>query len=182
MENSEDMEIKNAEFQKLLLWYPRAWRNLHGEALIGTYLDYAEHRGITTPTLSDKVTFCLSGLKERFFTFERTGTWTRFWLFMGLLYSVLYTFAISWAPGINTQGSIGPFANPAVITATLVTLAWVFAILNARRAAARMSALSFLANITFCFLGGALNWLGPSPWASVIFAFFTSVPWVKIKF
>lgn len=182
MRNPESEKIVSEKYNKLLLWYPRAWRDSHGEAMLGAYLDYADNRGITMPSLSDKITFCLSGLRERLFSFGKVGTWARFWLFLGLLYSIFYSFTIAWAPELGAPGSIGPFANPAVITAGFISMTWIFAIINVRKAAARTSVISFITNLVVCVLGGIFGWLGPSPWAALVFAFFTMIPWIKIKF
>jgi len=182
MRDPEKEKILIEEFYKLLLWYPKAWRDSHGEAMLSTYLDYADRCGVTMLSFADKITFCLSGLRERLFSFGKVGHWTRIWLFLGLLYSIFYAFTIAWAPELKAPGSIGPFANPSVITASFITMTWIFALTNGRKAAARTSVISFITNLAVCILGGIFGWLGPSPWAALVFAFFTMIPWVKIKF
>lgn len=57
----------NAEdrFRRLLGWYPRSWRDAHGDVLIGTMLDRAEHEGRARPTPAERRTAILHGSAAR---------------------------------------------------------------------------------------------------------------------
>ncbi|MEY3317331.1 MAG: hypothetical protein RLZZ503_533 [Actinomycetota bacterium] len=176
-------EREKAEaFGRLLLWYPKSWREKNGEAMLGTILEYAENKGIKGPTREDKLRYCFTGMRERFFKFEPVEEVTRFWLLIALLYGLFYVFNISWSPGTQVSGSIGPFTNPSVLTFVFIALAWLCGIVNAGRTAARLAAFGFLTNATIATLGTVFEWLGPSLWAALLFACVTAIPWLKIKF
>lgn len=42
--------VDEAGYARLLRWYPRHWRERHGQALLGVMLDDAEHHGRARPT------------------------------------------------------------------------------------------------------------------------------------
>lgn len=52
-------------FARLLKWYPRAWRQQHGEVLLSTMLDDAEATGHTVPSPADHATAAIFGLGSR---------------------------------------------------------------------------------------------------------------------
>lgn len=52
-------------FRRLLRWYPRAWRDEHGQALIGMLLDDADHAGRRGPTVADRRAAIVHGLATR---------------------------------------------------------------------------------------------------------------------
>jgi len=53
---------QEARFRRLLRWYPRGWRAHHGEALLGTLLDLAEHEGRTSPSAGEGFAPLAAGL------------------------------------------------------------------------------------------------------------------------
>lgn len=56
---------QEARFRRLLRWYPRGWRAHHGEALLGTLLDLAEHEGRTSPSAGEGFAAAVNGLGTR---------------------------------------------------------------------------------------------------------------------
>lgn len=52
-------------YRRLLRWYPKPWRDAHGEVLLGTALEVAEAEGRTAPRASEAWAMRLNGLGER---------------------------------------------------------------------------------------------------------------------
>ncbi|MEV8268185.1 hypothetical protein [Microbacterium sp. NPDC076911] len=52
-------------YRRLLRWYPRSWRDAHGEVALGTMLDLAESEDRVRPTARDHVAAVIYGLGAR---------------------------------------------------------------------------------------------------------------------
>ncbi|MDY0912298.1 hypothetical protein [Rathayibacter festucae] len=50
------------QYRRLLRWYPRAWREEHEEALIGTLLDSADDENRTAPSPTEEWNLAWNGL------------------------------------------------------------------------------------------------------------------------
>lgn len=181
MQPENSLQVRVAEFHKLLAWYPAQWRAKNETEMLSVLLEDAQNRGLDKPKASDKLAIRLSGLRQRLVPFERVPIHARVLLFIGLIYSLFYSFVISWSPGIHAPGSLGPFANPSMITGALIALAWMLAIFNAGMPSRRISAVAFYANLIIVATASYAGWLGPSPWAALIFAFVTAFAWVLAK-
>lgn len=54
-----------AKFERLLRWYPRAWREENGEFLLAVLVEDARERGKTKPSPADAWSICAHGLAAR---------------------------------------------------------------------------------------------------------------------
>jgi hypothetical protein len=52
-------------YRMMLRWYPRAWRNKHGAALVDTLLSGAEGDHRARPSLHERFDIARAGLRER---------------------------------------------------------------------------------------------------------------------
>ena len=59
------MSPLEGRLRALLRWYPRSWRQRHGDVMLATLLDDAEARGRETPTRADAWSIRAHGLAER---------------------------------------------------------------------------------------------------------------------
>ena len=57
---------REAEFSRLLRWYPRQWRAEHGPVLVGTMMDAATAEGRDRPTAAERRSAAMHGLGARF--------------------------------------------------------------------------------------------------------------------
>ncbi|HEY0249796.1 MAG TPA: hypothetical protein VGC45_16210 [Gryllotalpicola sp.] len=51
-------------FRRALRWYPRDWRERHGEAMLGVLLDAAEAEGMPRPSLGQRIDLARHGLAQ----------------------------------------------------------------------------------------------------------------------
>lgn len=59
------MVTRDAAYRRLLTWYPKPWREAHGEALLGVMLDAAEAEGRDRPTAAERQSAAAHGLGAR---------------------------------------------------------------------------------------------------------------------
>lgn len=57
--------VQEERFRRLLRWYPRAWRDRNGAALLRTMLDDAERQGRAAPSLAERLSAVGYGLGTR---------------------------------------------------------------------------------------------------------------------
>lgn len=86
-------------FARLLKWYPRAWRQQHGEVLLSTMLDDAEATGHTVPSAADHAAAAIYGLGSRL------GTGFALWCaILALAISAIGGSLTVWAVGLWIGG------------------------------------------------------------------------------
>lgn len=59
------MNTAEERFRRLLRWYPRSWRDAHGEVVLATMLDAADADGRTAPTSAERRAAFVEGLGNR---------------------------------------------------------------------------------------------------------------------
>lgn len=59
------MTVDRARFARLLRWYPRRWRDGHGDVLLGAMLDEADRQGRDRPTGAESWSAVVHGLGAR---------------------------------------------------------------------------------------------------------------------
>ena len=166
MSNVED------DYRRLLRWYPKAWRDINEDVVVGTFLETARDHGLFHPTGEERRSIMLAGLRQRAIGTGERSLVATIALAAGVAFMVFYTEAVSWDPAHSFTGYVGPFTNPSFIVGLLLTVALI---LSARRvtAAARMvSLLAIVTSVVVGLLAWGLGWLGPSAPAVVLFAAF----------
>lgn len=169
------------EYRLLLRWYPARWRKTNESTVLGMLLDDADRRGLSAPSSEDRVGLICGGLRERFFSFEPVPAASQTALLLGVAFSFFYCFVTAWSPGAHHAGSLGPFANPSILTGVLLVLGCTLALFNAGRSSRLISWTAFVVNALI--LAGAMrwHWLGPSVWAGGVFALITLVASIRMR-
>ena len=160
------------EWERLLRWYPREWRERNAAAMAGALLDEAEASGRTSPTASDRFHLVLAGMRERVLAPSRSSALSLTALVGGFAFSAFYLGVITWAPGAQLAGAVGPFSNPAIVTTTLLSAALAFAVLGRAGGARVFAWLAVTAAVVIGVLAIALHWMGPGPNATALFVGF----------
>lgn len=57
--------VNHARFRRLLLWYPKAWRERNGVVLLDTMIEDTQRQGRTVPTASEEFSAIVHGLGTR---------------------------------------------------------------------------------------------------------------------
>jgi len=163
------------EYRTLMRWYPRQWRAANEEAMLGTLLDQAESEGRQEVTPAERSAIVRGGLAQRFGLPVRGQRLRLVPLTAGFLLSIFYAVFIIWAPQTSYPGSLGPFANPSVLTCAILVLALVAALLVRGRLASVLALAAALAEIVIGILAsthpspGPGAWEGPSPSTVLLF-------------
>ena len=156
-------------YRRMLRWYPRQWRSRNEDAVTGVLLDQAEHEARTAPSTGERLSLIAGGLHERFLRAERPSPLHLAALGTALVFSVWYLVVIAWGSGARYFGTLGPFANPSVITAAVFALAAVLAAARRMQLARLVSLLAAACALSMFALASALTWLGPGPSPTLIF-------------
>ena len=157
-------------------WYPRQWRRANEEAMLGTLLDQAESEGRQEASASERSAIAKGGIAQRFGLPVRGQRLRLVPLTAGILLSVFYAALIIWSPHTSYPGSLGPFANPSVVTCALLVLAFMAALLVRGRLASILALTAALVEVVIGVLAvahpalGPDTWEGPSPSTVLLFA------------
>jgi hypothetical protein len=141
------MKPLEAQYARLLRWYPRAWRDRNGAAMVGALLDQADETGRMTPSPADRASLIAGGLRQR--TLEP----------MVLPLAAAVAFLVWYLAVIA-----GTFAHPSLVTLGLLTITLVATIewLQLARVLAVVAACSAIAL--------AFSLEGPGPSVTVVLA------------
>ncbi|WP_144720621.1 hypothetical protein [Agrococcus jejuensis] len=93
------MTLLEERMRALLRWYPRSWRDRHGEVMLATLLDDAEARGLDEPTRTDAWSIRVHGVAAH-------ATATTAAILAALALAVLVT--------VVALAYVDPFAGPTV--------------------------------------------------------------------
>ena len=137
--------------------------------------------GDTVPTMSDRFTMAIGGLRQRFGASSGRPSSVIVPLAAATAFSLFYFSVIAWSPGIRYPGAVGPFTNPSVVVAVIFVAALILAVFR-REVAARSLALFAGAGveIAIAILAGVFDWLGPSLPTAVLVAglgVVAALPW-----
>ncbi len=90
--------VDDRAFSRLLRWYPRTWRDEHGQALMGMLLDDADHAGRQRPTAADTRAAIVHGLATRL-GYGAALTWAT----VGMLAAVIASIWLIWQAAPYTE-------------------------------------------------------------------------------
>ena len=115
-------------FRRALQWYPQAWRDQHGEAMLGVLLDVAEAGGTPGPSLAQRVDLARHGLTARlvgqFPARARDLAATSAFL-GGTAFALFHLVFFSWAPWATYADP--PFIPPLPAASAWPELIWLVA-------------------------------------------------------
>lgn len=164
------------QFRRLMRWYPKRWRVENEDAMLGALLDQAEDEDRDHPTDRERWALLRSGIAQRFAFPVRASRLRIVPLGAGAVLSVFYACFIIWAPETRFPGSIGPFANPSVLTCVLLVVAFVASLVSPGKLASLLSICAAIAEVLIGIIAafhptqGSSPWEGPSPSTVALFA------------
>jgi hypothetical protein len=124
-------ERRERRIDRILRWYPSAWREEHGPALAGMLMDQAEHVGRDAPSASETLVAVANGVGLRL---DRRLAWSA-----ALTAVVIGAFAgvarLSWIEAAPVALTAGVFLAPALTATALVALLRSRHLIPAARAA-----------------------------------------------
>lgn len=178
-------ETLSDRFERALRWYPQAWRNENGAAVIGTLLDVAQSEGRTSPRRSELANLTLMGIGARV---DRWVSWrartlvSSISLGAGVASAAIFFVVHMWSPwtvenGLYVGGIQYVAADPprtldaGMVVYALWGGAFVFALCHRRKSA--RAVLVVTAIIPFAFRGIAAlqgaGWYGLMTTTSALF-------------
>jgi hypothetical protein len=156
------------EYRAALRWYPRAWRQQHGDALVGTLLDAAEAEGRDEATASERRDLRLNGVRARGLAFLPIGIADRaasLALGIGGAFATLQFVGIEWAPWTPTaahhaqwtlpvpaEAEFGPFVSVGAVFYLIWIAAFVTGMLGWRWVTRTVLGLTLVASIVMALL------------------------------
>ena len=144
-------------FRRLLRWYPRAWRNEHGQALIGMLLEDADHHGRQRPTAADTRAAIIHGLATHLN--PRTAL---IWATAGMLAAVTASIGLTWLvkPGAELQHE-----TALLLSAGVAPAATAVALVALLRSAGVLGDMRSLLTVLVAVLAGACGGLAAVSWS-----------------
>ena len=88
-------------YRRQLRWYPRAWRETHGDVLLGILLDDAEAHGRLEPSIGERFAAARDGIGARLTTSLALGS-----ALTGLALAALGNIVMVWTPALLTVGYV----------------------------------------------------------------------------
>jgi len=117
-----------ARLRRALAWYPREWRERHGEAALGVLLDVAEADGAGRLALAQRLDLAFNGLAERLVGWvpRQLRTLAASAAFLGATGFALVHFAFfEWEPWARPDGPAWLYWHPFTTPAAWLDLAWL---------------------------------------------------------
>ncbi|MGL3149570.1 hypothetical protein ACSS7Z_04345 [Microbacterium sp. A82] len=111
-------------FERLLIWYPKWWREVNGDVFLGALRDHAEHEGRATPSRGEGLSAVVNGVALRLDT--RVALWSSvvaLVLSAGAWLLVLFRLG-SASTGIITSG-IAPILTLVGLIALMRSRGWM---------------------------------------------------------
>jgi hypothetical protein len=164
---SEDLRL---EYQRLLRWYPRAWKERNESVVLGTLLDAAQESGSEHPSDDDRRSLFRGAIAAHAVGSGRRSTVAVCALAAGVAFSLFYATMIGWDPVHHYAGYVGPFTNPSIIIGVLLALALVLALVKLTGLAHVVAMAAVIASVVIGLLAWQNAWLGPSQSAVIMFA------------
>ncbi|WP_405374196.1 MULTISPECIES: hypothetical protein [unclassified Microbacterium] len=135
--------VDRGAFERALWAYPARWRRRHGEAMVGTMLDEAEHRGRRAPTHGDAWALAVSGLGERFVGWVPARLRdAAAQAALGVGFALALVIFVGYGTGpdgipfvLGAAMATGPWVSPMVVTVALWVVAFSLTLIGAGRAA-----------------------------------------------
>jgi hypothetical protein len=158
------------EYERLLRWYPRAWKERNESVVIGTLLDEAHEAGRDHPTADDRRSLLRGAIAARAVGSGRRSTVAVCALAAGVAFALFYVSAIGWDPAHHYAGYVGPFTNPSVLVGLLLVVALILSLVKLTGLSHLAAVVAALASVGIGLLAWQYSWLGPSQSAVVLFA------------
>jgi len=172
-------DTRTARFERLLRWYPAEWRKANGAAVVGILLDQADDRGSDRPGIGDSLALAVGGLRESFVAPGRVSRISFGSLTALALLCAFYFGVITWAPGIEFAGTVGPFTNPSIAAGILFVAAFAAALARRAPVSRVLAVVGTGVEVAVGILSEIYGWLGPGWTAVMLFvglAFFAAFP------
>jgi hypothetical protein len=170
MSQDNATEELRLEYQRLLRWYPRSWKERNESVVIGTLLDEAQEAGREHPTADDRRSLLRGAIAARAVGSGRRSTVAVCALAAGVAFSLFYDSVIGWDPVHHYAGYVGPFTNPSVVIGLLLVVALILSLVKLTGLARLVAVVAALASVVIGLLAWHNSWLGPSQSAVILFA------------
>ena len=144
------MSALEAQYRRLLRWYPPQWRARNESAVLGTLLDQAEGTSRTAPSVGDRVSLRLGGMRERL----RHPSLPVVALVAAIAFLVWYLAVVAQS-----------FAHPSLVTLGVLAIALVAASTGRAHLAGALSLAAALSAVALAFTVA-----GPGPSATTLIA------------
>lgn len=142
------MSALEGQYRRLLRWYPQQWRARNESAVLGTLLDQAESTNRAAPSVGDRVSLRLGGLRERL----RRPSPSVVALGAAIAFLVWYLAVIAQS-----------FAHPSLVTLGVLAFALAVACTGRAQLAGALSVAAALSAIALAFTVE-----GPGPSVTVL--------------
>ena len=157
-------------YRRLLMWYPKTWRDRNEDAIIGMLAEQASDEGRPGPTIAERRSLVLNGLGARFLTPEPSSRPKIIAFIVALVYSAWYLSLIAWAPNITYPGTLWPFSNATPVPVALLVAAFAATLAHRALLARPLAYTAAAAELLVWAIGAGQGWLGPSLVAALIFS------------
>lgn len=161
-------------YRRVLRWYPRSWRERHGDVMISTLFEVAAAEGRREPRRRDLANLAIAGLAARLGVFlpsSARDVISTAALGFGSVLAVVFFLVHTWSPwapldefAAAVYPSFGPFVNPGVVLYGIWVVALVLGVLGSHRALRFTMIAAFFAPLGLRlanYLQGDV-WLGPT--------------------
>ncbi|WP_169053997.1 hypothetical protein [Agromyces sp. H66] len=173
-------EERVEQYRRMLRWYPSQWRAEHEAVVVGILLDQADARGEPSPRIGDRFALAVGGLRRGFGVADGRRPAVIIPLVLAAAFLTFYVSVITWSPGVDYAGTLGPFSNPTVIVAGLFVVALAAAFAGRNVAARWIAVVAAGTQLGLSLLASGFDWLGPSLPTAVLVAglgVISALPW-----
>ena len=161
-------------YRSALRWYPRSWRDQHGDVVISTLLDVADGERRTVPRRSELLNLAAIGLATRLGILLSAGARdgiSTVALGSGAVFAVVFFIFHTWSPwaGLDMYTAViypsfGPFVNPGVLVYAIWVGALVLGLLSWHRILRYLLIAAVIAPLLLRLINRLQGdiWLGPT--------------------
>lgn len=151
-----------AQYARLLRWYPRAWRARNEAAVLGALLDQSDDTGRMTPSAAERASLILGGLRTRLRAVAPPA----------MLLTMAMAF-LTWYLAVIEQS----FAHSSLVTLGVLALALGATIAELVQLARTLSVIAALSAVVLTVTGAGT---GPSPATLLVVLILASlVPYLR---
>ncbi|MEJ1155429.1 hypothetical protein [Microbacterium marmarense] len=145
-------------YRRLLRWYPRSWRDAHGEVALGTMLDLADSENRMRPTAREHVAAAIYGLGARLTLAAALGS-----ALIGLVLAAVAGLLAVW--GASALAVLDASWALPVLTGGVVPLFTAFSLIAIARDRGFISSPSALAILVLAAVALSLGVLAQTAWS-----------------
>lgn len=128
--DQDPTDLLARDYRRLLRWYPKTWRDAHGDALLGVLMDDADAADRFTVQRGEWCSFAAAGRVARLDRVILRGVrdaTSTIMVALGLGTFLVLFVASSWAPWAVEPRSVGPFYDAGPILTVLWLVAFIAA-------------------------------------------------------